>query len=266
MKPVAFEYLRPATVAEALALLTTQADAKIIAGGQTLGPLLNLRLARPRVVIDITRIADLTRVHHDQTAITLGATLTHAAIEDGRVPDPAGGLLRLVAAGIGHRAVRTRGTLGGSLAHADPAADWLSCLAALDAELLIEGPQGSRRARILEFVRGAMETALERDELIVAIRVPKLSQRARCGYHRICRKTGEFADAIAVVVCDPERRLERAVVNSPAGAPCVLGGGDLGSAASLAGELAAAGFPAGSYEHNVRVAALQLANKQVHAT
>src|SRR5262245_63464540 len=130
MKPVAFDYERPASIPEALQVLAGHAEAKLLAGGQTLGPMLNLRLAQPALLVDITRIPELAAVAEDAEAVTIGATVTHAAIEDGRVPDPTGGFLARVARGIAYRAVRTRGTIGGSLAHADPAADWLSCLAA----------------------------------------------------------------------------------------------------------------------------------------
>ncbi|MGH6814515.1 MAG: FAD binding domain-containing protein, partial [Hyphomicrobiaceae bacterium] len=134
MKPAAFDYARPATVEEAVAMLAATPGAKVLAGGQTLGPMLNLRLVQPAVLIDIARIAELADVEEDAGSVTLGATVTHAAIEDRRVKDPTGGFLAEVARGIAYRAVRTRGTVGGSLAHADPAADWLSCLTALGAE------------------------------------------------------------------------------------------------------------------------------------
>jgi aerobic carbon-monoxide dehydrogenase medium subunit len=204
MKPAAFDYVRPSTVAEALGVLAATPDAKVLAGGQTLGPMLNLRLARPAVLVDITRIPELAAVTEDEEAVTIGATVTHAAIEDGRVPDPTGGFLSRVARGIAYRAVRTRGTIGGSLAHADPAADWLACLTALRAEVVIaEGTEF--RLPLSEFVRGAMQTELEPDALIIGIRIPRFPPGARFGFHKICRKPGEFADAIGVVAAAPER-------------------------------------------------------------
>ena len=157
-------------------------------------------------------------------SITIGATVTHAAIEDGRIADPTGGFLARVARGIAYRAVRSRGTIGGSLAHADPAADWLSCLTALGAEVLVRGAQGARSVALAGFMRGAMETELAHDELVVGIRVPKFSSRARFGYHKICRKTGEFAEAIGVVVDDPDRDVVRLVASTATGAPIVLRG------------------------------------------
>ena len=147
MKPVDFGYARPATIAEAVALLASNPDAKIIAGGQTLGPMLNLRLARPSLLVDVARIPELTRVDETADLVTLGAAITHAAIEDGRVPDFTNGYLARVAHGIAYRAVRNRGTVGGSLAHADPAADWLTAFVALDAEVVIAGPRGHARRR-----------------------------------------------------------------------------------------------------------------------
>ncbi|HEY1246121.1 MAG TPA: FAD binding domain-containing protein [Hyphomicrobiaceae bacterium] len=222
MKPAAFGYLRPSTVAEALGALAATRGARILAGGQTLGPMLNLRLARPPLLVDITRIPELAAVSEDTEAVTLGATVTHAAIEDGRVPDPTHGFLARVARGIAYRAVRTRGTIGGSLAHADPSADWLACLTALRAEAVIAGPVGTRRVLVPAFVRGAMETELAADEMLIAVRVPRFPRDARYGFHKICRKTGEFADAIAVVVAIPQHAYLAAVVGPTSGRPLLM--------------------------------------------
>jgi carbon-monoxide dehydrogenase medium subunit len=221
MKPAPFEYVRPPDVAEAVRLLATP-GAKVLAGGQTLGPMLNLRLAQPALLVDITRIPDLAAVEEDGESVTIGAIVTHAAIEDGRISDPTRGFLARVAHGIGYRAVRTRGTIGGSLAHADPAADWLSCLAALGAEALIAGPAGRRQLPVSGLMRGAMESEVEHDELIVGVRVPKFSARARFGFHKICRKAGEFADAIGVIADDPGRSYFRAVSGATTGRPLVI--------------------------------------------
>jgi len=227
MKPVAFDYARPASVAQVLDLLAAEPHAKVLAGGQTLGPMLNLRLAQPALLVDITRIPGLAAVTEDADAVTIGATVTHAAIEDGRVPDPTGGFLRRVAHGIAYRAVRTRGTVGGSLAHADPAADWLSCLSALGAEVLITGSGGIRRVSAAKLVRGAMETEVAENELLTGVRIPKFSREARFGFHKICRKTGEFADAIGVAVHDPARGATRLATSTAAGAPIIINAHDL---------------------------------------
>jgi len=264
MKPVAFDYARPAGIDEAVTLLAANADAKILAGGQTLGPMLNLRLAQPALLVDITRIAELAAVREDANSITIGATVTHAAIEDGRIADPAGGFLARVAGGIAYRAVRSRGTIGGSLAHADPAADWLACLTALGAEVLLRRAQGARSLALSGFMRGAMETALAHDELVVGIRVPKFSSRARFGYHKICRKTGEFAEAIGVAVHDPDRDLFRLVASTATGAPIVLEDRTFSAdAAFLRRRLTEAGLNGDTYEMNVRVAALQRAMREM---
>jgi carbon-monoxide dehydrogenase medium subunit len=228
MKPVAFDYARPTTLAAATALLNQQPGAKILAGGQTLGPMLNLRLIRPPLLIDITRIAELSLVEANGTAIVLGACVTHAAIEDGRIACPANGLLARVARSIAYRAVRNRGTVGGSLAHADPAADWLSCLLALGADVLIVGQGRQRWERLRDFVTGALTTALAEDEILAAVRIERLSAKGRAGYAKICRKTGEFAEAIGVVVADRDRGVLRLVAGALDGPPCIIEGASLG--------------------------------------
>ena len=263
MKPVAFDYACPTRMEDAVALLAANPDAKILAGGQTLGPMLNLRLAQPALLVDITRIAELAAVTEGAEAVTIGATVTHAAIEDGRITDPTGGFLARVARGIAYRAVRSRGTIGGSLAHADPAADWLSCLGALGADVLLRGARGARSLALSGFMRGAMETELAHDELVVGIRVPKFSSRARFGYHKICRKTGEFAEAIGVAVHDPDRNLFRLVASTVTGAPIVLEDKTFSAdAAALRHRLTEAGLNGDTYEMNVRVAALQRAMRE----
>ena len=144
MKPAAFDYVRPSSVAEALRELAGTEGAKVLAGGQTLGPMLNMRLAQPALLVDITRIKELAAVAEDKDTVSIGATVTHAAIEDGRVPDPTGGFLARVARGIAYRAVRNRGTIGGSLAHADPAADWPAIMIALGASLNVRSARATR--------------------------------------------------------------------------------------------------------------------------
>jgi carbon-monoxide dehydrogenase medium subunit len=222
MKPAAFDYVRPSTIAEALSILGSMPAAKVLAGGQTLGPMLNLRLAQPAVLVDITRIPELAAVAEEKDAVTIGAIVTHAAVEDSRIPDPTGGFLSRVAGGIAYRAVRTRGTIGGSLAHADPSADWLACLTALRADLLVASRAGDRRVPVPAFVRGAMETELAPDEMVAAVRIPRFPAGARFGFHKICRKTGEFADAIGVVVAIPEHAYLAAVVGPTSGSPRLM--------------------------------------------
>jgi carbon-monoxide dehydrogenase medium subunit len=259
MKPAVFDYARPSTLAEALAMLAAAPQATVLAGGQTLGPMLNLRLAQPALLVDITRIAELASVDEDGDAFVIGATVTHAAIEDQRIKDPTNGFLARVAGGIGYRAVRTRGTIGGSLAHADPAADWLACLTALDAELSIASQQGRRRVPLAGFVHGAMHSDLAHDELLLAVRVPRFSREARFGFHKICRKTGEFADAIGVAVHDPKRARYRLVASTAAGAPKVLESNERPDPASFKRLLIDAGFAGDGIDLNVSAAALRRA-------
>jgi carbon-monoxide dehydrogenase medium subunit len=269
MKPVAFDYMWPGSVGEALEALAAAPDAKVLAGGQTLGPMLNLRLAQPGLLVDITRIPELAIVEEGDQSVTIGAIVTHAAIEDGHVPGPTGTILARVARGIGYRAVRTRGTIGGSLAHADPAADWLSCLVALAAEVLIDGARSRRRLRVADLMRGAMESALEADELITAIHIPKCSPRVRFGFHKICRKAGEFADAIGVVVDDPGRDFFCAVSGATSGRPLIVtrvepqvGAPSVGEVRAL---LEAAGFTGDAYELTLHAVALQRAYREANA-
>jgi carbon-monoxide dehydrogenase medium subunit len=193
-----------------------------MAGAQSLGPMLNLRLAQPELVVDVRGIDELRAASEDDTSVTLGSCVTHAMIEDGRVPDPTRGLMREVAANIAYRAVRNRGTLGGSLCHADPAGDWVNVLPVLSAFAIIDGPRGRREVPLERFVLSAFSTALADDELLIAIRIPKFSARARWGHYKLCRKPGEFAEAMAAIVSDPQRGICRAVIGATHGAPHVI--------------------------------------------
>ena len=223
MKPTRFEYERPADLAGVMALIGREdIVAKILAGGQSLGPMLNLRLVQPDVLVDITGIAELKRVEEKDDALIVGACVTHADIEDLRVPDVTGGALPNVARGIAYRAVRNRGTLGGSLSHADPAADWVASLAAMGAEVMLRGPAGARSLAIEAFVTGVFEVALAPGEILEAVRIPRLSRSARWGFCKICRKTGELAQAIASVLYDPERAVFRAVIGATEAMPVVV--------------------------------------------
>jgi len=224
MKAPAVDYVRPRSLTEAVDLLAhASVEARVIAGGQSLLALMNLRVASPGLLIDIARLPELLTVADHADAVSLGACITHAAIEDGRVPDPSHGLMPRAAASLAYRAIRTRGTIGGSLALSDPAAEWPAVLAALDAEVILYGSSGRRSLKCTEFTTGIFETKLARDEIIEGVRVPKPSADARCGYVKLCRKSGEFASALAVVVADPEHGYSRVVSGAANGAPLVLG-------------------------------------------
>ncbi len=223
MKPVRFDYACPSDIAGALELARSAASFKFLAGGQSLGPLLNLRLAQPDLLIDITAIDELRGIEESADEMTMGSCITHADIEDGRVPDLTGGPLRAVAAQIAYRAVRNRGTVGGSLAHADPSADWISALTALGAEVVIRSVRGERRAPVETLMTGVFESNLAVDELLSGIRLGRLSRAARWGYYKHCRKTGELAQAIGAYLYDPDRVVCRAVVGAAGGPPIVFG-------------------------------------------
>jgi len=209
MKPAPFAYARPKDWPEALQLIA--AGARVAAGTQSLGPLLNLRLAQPTTLADLRHLPGFAGVTIDNGMIRIGAGTTHAAIEDGAVPGRAGGIMADVARRIAYRAVRNRGTIGGSLAHADPAGDWVAVLPALGASAIAFGPDGERRIPTASFVTGIFETALREGELLRAIEVPVLPVEARWGHWKFCRKPGEFSKATACVLVQPGR-LPRAVL------------------------------------------------------
>ena len=223
MKPAAFEFVRPATLAEASRLLTEgNGSARLVAGCQSLGPMLNLRLATPRVLIDLTGIPELTRIEDGRDAVTIGACVTTAYIEDGRLPGHGIDALARIARNIAYRAVRNRGTMGGSFCHADPAADWVSTLCVFDAECIVYSGGKQRRIAADQFIVGAYENALGPGEILEAIRIPRLPQGASCGYYKVCRKAGEFASALGAVIHDPSRGRLRAVIGATHGKPIIV--------------------------------------------
>ncbi|GAA5233939.1 carbon monoxide dehydrogenase [Verticiella sediminum] len=222
MKAAAYRLHSAANLADARALLAEDEFNKPIAGGQSLGAMLNLRLARPGSLVDLDPLAELRRAAIVGDALELGAMVTHAAIEDGAVPDATAGMLAHVARGIAYRAVRNRGTIGGSLCHADPAADWICSLPALGAQAIVEGPDGRREVPVGQFIRSAFDPDLAPGEILVAVRVPALSTDAAWGYRKFCRKRGEFASAIVAGVRDSARGVERLVFGALDGAPVVL--------------------------------------------
>src|SRR3982075_3131389 len=165
MKAAAFAYQRPADLNAALALMAnTDGMTKIIAGGQSLGPMLNLRLVEPDLIVDIAGLSELKQVERSGNELVIGACVTHGDIEDGRIPDVTRGAMQRVAGAIAYRAVRNRGTIGGSLSHADPAADWISALSALGAKVSLRSAAGARDLLVEEFITGALESALRSRE------------------------------------------------------------------------------------------------------
>jgi aerobic carbon-monoxide dehydrogenase medium subunit len=223
VKPVNFDYVRLKDVEASLSLLSQDArSVKVVAGGQSLGPMLNMRLVQPDLLVDITGIDELRQAKEEADGVVIGACITHSDIEDRRVPDVTGGALPSVARGIAYRAVRNRGTIGGSLTHADPSADWISMLAALGATVTLRGQEGARTIPVEDYMLGALEADLRPGELLVSVKAPRLGRSARWGYHKICRKTGEFAHAIGAFVVDPDHGVCRAVIGATGSRPVVI--------------------------------------------
>ncbi|MGW5063400.1 FAD binding domain-containing protein [Streptomyces sp. NPDC004096] len=199
MKPVDFQYHRPATSAEAAQLLNRLGDdVKVIAGGQSLLPIMNMRLAEPAHLVDITGIAELRQTTEDHNGAAYGATTTHMMFEHELVPDVTAGLLSHAARGIGYPAIRNRGTVGGSLAHSDSSAEWPTVMSALGATVHALSVRGIRRIPVTELLLGFFATLLEPDELIVTVEVPRIPPSTRWGMYKMARKPGEFAESLAV--------------------------------------------------------------------
>lgn len=225
MKAVAFCYHAPGSLPEALSRLGAGTDvSKAMGGGQSLGPMLNLRLTRPDTVVDVSALRELRDVTATADGIRIGACVTHAQIEDGVFEPLRGTMLQAVAGGIAYRAIRNRGTVGGSLAHADPAADWVVAMTALGAHIEIASAAGTREVPMASFMLGAYTTVLADGELIAAVRVPPKTAHSRWGYHKLCRKTGEFAEASCAAYFDASRRFARIVLGALDGPPMVLPG------------------------------------------
>jgi len=221
MKPVAFDHQFPASLSDAIESFG-EGGASLMAGNQSLGPMLNLRLARPEKLIDLASLSDLRAVEETGTLVRLGARITHAEIEDGEVPDPTGGWLREAAGHIAYRAVRNRGTIGGSLCHADPAADWVIVMTTLGATAVLQGPSGERRVPIEDFIIGPYLTVLEVGEILTAVEIAKPGPESRWGYWKYVRQVGDFAKASAAVHIDPARGVRRCVVGALGRQPLVL--------------------------------------------
>ena len=240
--------------------------AKVCGGGQSLGPMLNLRLAQVDQLVDLSRLDALrgfsVRGAPPHQVLRVGAAVTHARIEDGELPDVTRGLLPTVAADIAYRAVRNRGTLGGSLAHADPAADWVATMCLLDAGMVLLGPAGERTVSATDFFVGPFTTVLAPDEVLIAVDVPCFSPDARWAYRKTCRKPGEFADAIGAAWVDPQRGVARAVIGSLDGMPHVTAGTDALAALQQSGGIARVLDDAGvedPYEREVHATMLRRA-------
>jgi aerobic carbon-monoxide dehydrogenase medium subunit len=199
MKPPAFAYCAPHDVDTALALLGEHGDeGKLLAGGQSLVPAMNFRLVRPAVLIDINRIAALDSVASDEGWLRIGALIRHVAFEQPLTTGPLGVLLPRVALCVAHLPIRIRGTFAGSLAHADPAAEWSLVAVTLGARILVRSRAGARTVAAADFFRTAFTTALQPDELITEVQLPLLGAGWRCGFMEFSRRKGDFALAMAL--------------------------------------------------------------------
>lgn len=205
MKPAAFDYVRPDCVDDALKTVRQNGDAKFIAGGQSLGPMLNLRLARPSLLVDISRLPELRHAEQRSSSWIIGAAITHADIEDGRTPAGKSGMLPEIARQIAYRAIRNRGTIGGSLAHADAAADWPLALSTCGASVHLKSAAGTRKLAVSDFLQSSFTTALGEGEMLTAVEIAVPSQTERWGYYKLCRKAGEFPIASAAIVADGDQ-------------------------------------------------------------
>lgn len=193
MKPAPFDYIRPRDVTEALNALAGQGSVKLIAGAQSLGPMLNLRLVRVGLLVDVARIEELRVVEDLGDRWRIGASVTHARLEDAHGKLDGLNPITRVAGGIAYRAIRNKGTMGGSLAHADPAADWPLVLAAAGATVHVRGKDRRRVVPADMFLRGAFTVDLVADELIEYIEVPKLTSSARFRLLQVLPKDGRVS-------------------------------------------------------------------------
>jgi len=201
MKPARFDYAAPSSISEALALLDE--DSRPLAGGQSLVPMLNFRLARPARLVDLERVAGLDRLEADGDVLRIGAMARQAAVERSPVVAERWPLLRQALQLVGHPQIRSRGTVGGSVAHADPKAELPVALTALDARYHVRSPRGARTVAAAELAVGPLMTTLAPDELLVEIEVPAPPAGARSAFVEHARTHGDFAVAGAAAVIAP---------------------------------------------------------------
>jgi carbon-monoxide dehydrogenase medium subunit len=203
MKMPPFEYACPATLAEAVTLLASHdGEAKAIAGGQSLLPMLAFRLAHPKLLVDLRKLTDLREIKISGDGVSVGALVRWRDILDDPRLNAAHPLLKAAVAEVAHYQIRNRGTVGGSLAHADPAAEMPGIAVTCEAEICVEGRSGARVIKAAEFFHGPLMTALASDEIIVAVRLPAWPVRRRWGFMEFARRRGDFALAGAAVFYD----------------------------------------------------------------
>ena len=207
MKPAAFKYQRANTVEEGIEQLTELGDdAKLLAGGQSLVAMMNFRLVRPSALVDITPIPDLQYLEPDGAGLKVGALTPHRWVEEMEDPDLLEdfSVLKEAARWVGHYPIRTLGTFGGSIAHADPSAEWCMLAVLLDAEIVAVGPEGERVIPASDFFQGFFMTVLEPDEMVVEVRFPEPAPHA--SIQEFARRAGDFAIVSAAVALDVRDR------------------------------------------------------------
>jgi carbon-monoxide dehydrogenase medium subunit len=221
MKPPPFEYYDPSTVEETVALLGRLDNAKVLAGGQSLMPMLNMRFLMPDHVVDINKVADLSGIRDLGEAIEIGAMTRQREIEFSALVRAKCPLITEAILQVGHRQTRNRGTIGGSLCHLDPAAELVAMAVIFDAVVIVAGPGGRRDVPIGQFIVGYMMTALAGDEIVVAVRFPAWKPGHGYAFIEYARRHGDFAvvSAAALLEADGEGRIARASV--------VIGGMDV---------------------------------------
>ena len=214
MKPGPFSYHAPATLQEAISLLATRDNAKVLAGGQSLLPMMNFRLAMPDHLIDINGISGLNGIEIGTDAIHIGAMTRHRDMEFSAELREACPILIEALPHVGHRQTRNRGTLGGSLAHADPAAELPTVVLALDGSVETQGPGGTRKIAMADFAIGFMTTSLAPDEIVTRVVLPRWRERHGSAFLEFARRRGDFAivSVAALVALDAQGRVARAAV------------------------------------------------------
>jgi carbon-monoxide dehydrogenase medium subunit len=243
VKPAPFAYHRPETVDEALALLGDDPDAKPLAGGQSLVPMLNFRLARPSALVDLGAIEELTGIRVEEDGVAVGAMTRQWDLEHSADAHP---LLRDALGFVGHTATRCRGTVGGSLVHADPTAELPVCALALGAELVVAGPGGRRTVRATEFFVSVFTTALEPGELLVAVRFPPVD--GGWAFEEHAHRHGDFA-VVCVAVAG-----ERVALGGVGPTPVLYDGGELEPVGDL--------FAPAGYKREVALALIERARER----
>lgn len=200
MKPAAFRYHAPKTLDEAVAVLAEVApdDGRVLAGGQSLVPIMAFRLAKPTHLVDINGIKELAQISVADGKLRIGACVRHAAFYESVCDGPLGRLLATVVRSIAHHPIRTRGTFCGSVAHADPASEWCAVVATLGGEMVAKSRRGERIVAAKDYFAGIMTTALQEDELLTEVRLPMLAADTRVGFQEFSRRAGDFALSMAV--------------------------------------------------------------------